>query len=180
MYRRIKLIAVACAVALTGAAAAQADAPRLELVAQPADRFERAIETHLLAVDYAEALKRARALKAGPDRSLLETSASPADLREGLAGLERRIKRAEAEPDFDLAPGVSQSTLDAIGACESGGDPTAVNSAGYYGKYQFDTGTWASVGGSGNPAEASEAEQDFRASLLYRRAGSSPWPVCGA
>ena len=41
-------------------------------------------------------------------------------------------------------------------------------------------GTWASVGGSGNPAEASEEEQDYRAALLYSRAGSSPWPVCGA
>ena len=66
-----------------------------------------------------------------------------------------------------------------IAACESGGDPTAVNAAGYYGKYQFDESTWASVGGSGNPAEASEAEQDYRAALLYSRAGSSPWPVCG-
>ena len=55
----------------------------------------------------------------------------------------------------------------------------AINAAGYYGKYQFDIGTWASVGGSGNPAAASEAEQDYRASLLYARAGSSPWPVCG-
>ena len=180
MLRRIKLIAVACAVGLTTAAAAQADAPELELVGQPADRFERAIETHLLGVRYEEALKRARGLEAAPDRNLLETGASPGELREGLAGLERRIDRAQAEPEFGLAPGVSQSTLDAIAACESGGDPTAVNSAGYYGKYQFDTGTWASVGGSGNPAEASEAEQDYRASLLYSRAGSSPWPVCGA
>ena len=39
---------------------------------------------------------------------------------------------------------------------------------------------YASVGGSGNPAEASEAEQDYRAALLYARAGASPWPVCGA
>ena len=87
---------------------------------------------------------------------------------------------AESQPDYGLAGGVSQSTLDAIAACESGGDPTAVDSTGtYLGKYQFDTGTWASVGGSGSPADASEAEQDYRASLLYSRAGSSPWPVCG-
>lgn len=180
MFRRIKPVAVSCAVGLTIAAGAPADGSQLELVDQPADRFERAIETHLLEVQYAEKLKRTRNLKAAPDRSLLGTSASPAELRDGIAGLERRIRRAKAEPEFGLAPGVSQSTLDAIGACESGGDPTAVNSAGYYGKYQFDTGTWASVGGSGNPAEASEAEQDYRASLLYSRAGSSPWPACGA
>jgi hypothetical protein len=40
-------------------------------------------------------------------------------------------------------------------------------------------GTWASVGGSGSPAAASAEEQSYRASLLYSRAGSSPWPVCG-
>ena len=89
----------------------------------------------------------------------------------------RQEQRAE---QFGPVGGVSQATLDAIGACESGGDPTAVDASGtYYGKYQFDVGTWASVGGSGSPADASEAEQDYRASILYSRAGSSPWPVCG-
>jgi hypothetical protein len=77
--------------------------------------------------------------------------------------------------------GVSSATLESIAACESGGDPTAVSADGsYHGKYQFDLGTWASVGGSGDPAAAPEAEQDYRAALLYSRGGSSPWPVCGA
>jgi soluble lytic murein transglycosylase-like protein len=76
--------------------------------------------------------------------------------------------------------GVSQATLDAIAACESGGDPTAVSADGTYrGKYQFDYGTWASVGGSGDPAAAPEAEQDMRAAMLYSQSGSSPWPICG-
>jgi soluble lytic murein transglycosylase-like protein len=76
--------------------------------------------------------------------------------------------------------GVSSATLDAIASCESGGDPAAVSADGTYrGKYQFDYGTWASVGGSGDPAAASEAEQDYRAALLYSRGGSSPWPICG-
>jgi soluble lytic murein transglycosylase-like protein len=97
---------------------------------------------------------------------------------------ERRAERGAAATPEAATPsveslGVSQATLDVIASCESGGDPTAVNPAGYYGKYQFDLGTWASVGGSGNPAEAPEAEQDYRAAMLYSRAGSSPWPVCG-
>ena len=72
------------------------------------------------------------------------------------------------------------ATLESIAACESGGDPTIVSADGSYrGKYQFDFGTWESVGGSGDPAAAPEAEQDYRAALLYSRAGSSPWPVCG-
>ena len=91
-----------------------------------------------------------------------------------------RLRRERREAFATLPGGVSQSTLDAIGACESGGDPTAVSSDGTYrGKYQFDYGTWASVGGSGDPAAAPEQEQDYRAALLYAQSGSSPWPVCG-
>jgi hypothetical protein len=72
------------------------------------------------------------------------------------------------------------STLESIAACESGGSPTTVSSDGAYrGKYQFDYGTWESVGGSGDPAAAPEREQDYRAALLYSESGSSPWPVCG-
>lgn len=94
---------------------------------------------------------------------------------------EARRRRRELRERFASLPGgVSQATLDAIGACESGGDPTAVSADGSYrGKYQFDYGTWESVGGSGDPAAAPEAEQDYRAALLYARSGSSPWPVCG-
>ena len=79
-----------------------------------------------------------------------------------------------------LPGGVSRSTLNAIADCESGGNPHAISAGGTYrGKYQFDYGTWASVGGHGDPAKASAAEQDYRAALLYERSGSSPWPVCG-
>jgi hypothetical protein len=89
---------------------------------------------------------------------------------------EQRRERREAFADA----GVSMATLEAIAACESGGDPTIVSSDGSYrGKYQFDFGTWESVGGSGDPAAAPEAEQDYRAALLYAQSGSSPWPVCG-
>jgi transglycosylase-like protein len=78
-----------------------------------------------------------------------------------------------------LPGGVSLSTLNSIADCESGGDPNAVSSDGTYrGKYQFDFGTWASVGGHGDPVRASEREQDYRAALLYVRSGSSSWPVC--
>ena len=91
---------------------------------------------------------------------------------------ERRRQRREA---FATLPGgVSLATLEAIASCESGGDPTIVSSDGTYrGKYQFSYETWASVGGSGDPAAAPEAEQDYRAALLYTASGSSPWPICG-
>ncbi|WP_026119811.1 resuscitation-promoting factor [Nocardiopsis ganjiahuensis] len=70
-----------------------------------------------------------------------------------------------------------------LAECESNGNPSAVNSAGgYYGLYQFSTTTWASVGGSGLPSEASAAEQTQRAQQLYDTVGGdwqSQWPHCG-
>jgi hypothetical protein len=48
----------------------------------------------------------------------------------------------------------------------------------YRGKYQFTRATWRAMGGSGDPAQAPEAEQDRLAALLLARAGTSPWPVC--
>lgn len=70
-------------------------------------------------------------------------------------------------------------TLQSIAQCESGGNPSTNTGNGFYGKYQFTQSTWNSVGGVGNPAAASEAEQDRRAAMLYAREGAAPWPVCG-
>lgn len=82
-----------------------------------------------------------------------------------------------AEPVATSSGGVG---MEGIAACESGGDPTAVSPGGTYrGKYQFDQQTWESVGGTGDPAAAPEAEQDQRAAQLYAERGSAPWPVCG-
>lgn len=91
-----------------------------------------------------------------------------------------QLQRQRREAFATLPSGVSMATLESIAACESGGDPTIVSSDGTYrGKYQFSYSTWASVGGSGDPAAASESEQDYRAALLYASSGSSPWPICG-
>ncbi|MYS12165.1 DUF348 domain-containing protein [Streptomyces sp. SID6041] len=68
----------------------------------------------------------------------------------------------------------------ALAACESGGRPDAVDPSGTYGGlYQFDPGTWRSLGGSGTAQNASAAEQTFRAKKLYVQRGASPWPHCG-
>jgi hypothetical protein len=79
-----------------------------------------------------------------------------------------------------VVSGNAGSILARIAACESGGDPTAISSSGRYrGKYQFTRSTWRSLGGTGDPARASEAEQDRLALALYQQRGSAPWPVCG-
>jgi len=67
----------------------------------------------------------------------------------------------------------------ALARCESGGNPGAVNPAGYYGLYQFSPSTWRSVGGGGMPHHASSGEQTRRAIILFGRTGASSWPSCG-
>jgi len=74
--------------------------------------------------------------------------------------------------------GVDGLNWPALAQCESGGNPRAVNPAGYYGLYQFSLSTWRSVGGSGNPINASPGEQLYRAKLLYKKAGAGQWG-CG-
>jgi TolA-binding protein len=130
----------------------QAEAVRVAPLQRPVNRFQRLVET--IAADIR------------------------ADER-ALARKQAREREREHEERF-ASLGVSMATLEAIASCESGGDPTIVSSDGSYrGKYQFSVSTWESVGGSGDPAAAPEAEQDYRAALLYAQSGSSPWPVCG-
>jgi Transglycosylase-like domain/G5 domain len=76
-------------------------------------------------------------------------------------------------------PGTDGLNWGALAQCESGGNPRAVNAAGYYGLYQFNVATWRGVGGSGMPHHASADEQTYRAKLLYKSRGRSPWPNCG-
>jgi len=87
-----------------------------------------------------------------------------------------RARRAAARRE---ANSTASPALQAIAACESGGNPRTDTGNGFYGKYQFTLATWQGVGGSGNPAQASEAEQDRRAAQLHARAGAGQWPVCG-
>jgi LysM repeat protein len=63
-----------------------------------------------------------------------------------------------------------------IRAKESGGNYSTNTGNGYYGAYQFSLGTWRGVGGTGLPSDASPAEQDMRAQMLYNQRGCSPWP----
>ena len=87
---------------------------------------------------------------------------------------------APATPASAPASGGVSAALERIAQCESGGNPQAVSASGQYrGKYQFDLGTWQSLGGTGDPAAAPEAEQDRLAALLYAQRGPAPWPVCG-
>ncbi|MGJ9421272.1 ubiquitin-like domain-containing protein [Aeromicrobium sp. CF3.5] len=67
-----------------------------------------------------------------------------------------------------------------LAQCESGGNPRANNAGLYFGLYQFSPQTWAAVGGSGSPADASPAEQTQRAKTLQAQSGWGQWPACAA
>lgn len=116
---------------------------------------------------------------------VIACQAGGASSRKIVRGHLARYRRTHARRFFwhfrwaDVQPWL-KAKLASIAACESGGSPTAVSANGTYrGKYQFDGQTWASVGGRGDPAAASEREQDVRAAALYGQRGSQPWPVCG-
>ena len=92
-----------------------------------------------------------------------------------------KVKVGTKERPAAPAPTATADGLNwaALAQCESGGNPRAVNAAGYYGLYQFNVATWRSVGGSGMPHHASADEQTYRAKMLYKSRGRSPWPTCG-
>jgi hypothetical protein len=101
---------------------------------------------------------------------------------------EQELVRATNRERLAKARAIAPSVAEAGGGdawaklrnCESGGNYQAISPSGKYrGAYQFDQRTWESVGGVGDPVDASPEEQDLRARILYSRSGARPWPVCG-
>ncbi len=62
--------------------------------------------------------------------------------------------------------------------CESHQNWSIDTGNGYYGGLQFSQGAWNSVGGSGNPAQASKDEQIMRGKMLQSQRGWGPWGGC--
>ncbi len=125
------------------------------------------------------------------------------EARRALARIEARERRASARRERAAAAasspgaatagsprrgrwpavpgGPSTAVLERIAHCESRGNPRAIGGGGTFrGKYQFMQSTWEAMGGTGDPAQASEAEQDYRAAVLFVRWGPGQWPVCAA
>lgn len=88
----------------------------------------------------------------------------------------KQVEIVGAKPSFG---GDFAAALAKLRSCEGGYN--SWNPAGpYYGAYQFNQGTWASVADPSKYGNATPAEQDLAARKLYERRGWSPWPVCGA
>ena len=87
--------------------------------------------------------------------------------------------RTYSEPQIS---GSMQSALACIRQYESGNNYADSSNPYYRGAYQFSWSTWASVGGTGDPAGASPAEQDMRAEMLVAKDGWGAWStasLCG-
>ena len=105
-------------------------------------------------------------------------------LKSDIEGWEQQIQRqeavsaAEAEEQVSVELGGPYSIPTYIVMCESGGNYAALNpSSGAGGAYQIMPATWEAYGGTGLPNEASKAEQDRVAALIYADSGTAPW-VC--
>jgi len=105
-------------------------------------------------------------------------------LKSDIEGWEQQIQRqeavsaAEAEEQVSVELGGPYSIPTYIVMCESGGNYAALNpSSGAGGAYQIMPATWEAYGGTGLPNEASKAEQDRIAALIYADSGTAPW-VC--
>jgi hypothetical protein len=168
------------------------NAQRLRPVADvPSSRAGRAEQR--LERSYRALYRRAKRRELSPGRDIAADGvrdgrrarpATPRELRTSIVDLRQMLRDGHSSSTAGASGGSSSSTagagLESIAACESGGDPSAVGGGGQYrGKYQFDQQTWQSVGGNGDPASASEAEQDQRAAALVAQQGKSAWPNCG-
>ncbi len=168
-----------------------ADAPTGSAVIQRGDRGAdvRALQRALgISADGVFGPATAKAVRKFQRRNGLDVDGVVGPATRRALGLSApKAKQREDEPateetaaDDSAVTGDPASLLASIAQCESGGDPTAVSSDGTYrGKYQFRRDTWRSLGGTGDPAEADEAEQDRLAAKLLAERGTAPWPVCG-
>jgi septal ring factor EnvC (AmiA/AmiB activator) len=120
-------------------------------------------------------------------------AAAEAEAQQRIAAVDEA--RAAAQSDLSEVQGtieeLEQEQLESSGAsyeggpyaiptyivmCESGGNYRALNpSSGAGGAYQILPSTWRAYGGAGLPHQASKAEQDRIAAMIWRDSGPSAW-----
>ena len=95
-------------------------------------------------------------------------------IRDRNQRLRKRITRLERR-----AGSTASAPLQAIAACESGGDPSTNTGNGFYGKYQFTTSTWAERRRHGQSRRRLRGRAGPPRRDALRADRRSPWPVCG-
>jgi septal ring factor EnvC (AmiA/AmiB activator) len=106
--------------------------------------------------------------------SLSEAEGQVSELEQELA--EQQAAQQEASASTPVYLGGPYAIPTYIVMCESGGNYSALNSSsGAGGAYQILPSTWRAYGGQGLPHEASKAEQDRIAAMIWRDSGPSAW-----
>jgi resuscitation-promoting factor RpfA len=110
----------------------------------------------------------------GPDRGSHAARLTATTLAVGLAV----AAIATAAPVGANEP--MKTKLHKLRICESGNNYREDTGNGYYGAYQFSSGTWRSLGFRGRPDHAKHATQDRAARKEHRIDGWRAWPACSA
>jgi peptidoglycan hydrolase CwlO-like protein len=139
------------------------DAARDEAVAARAEAEGRMAELERARAAQQELLQQVEGDIAGLEEQLAE------QIREQQAV----VQQPAGAPAFEGGP---YSIPTYIMMCESGGNYAALNpSSGAGGAYQILPSTWRAYGGRGLPHQASKAEQDRIAALIWADVGPSAW-----
>ncbi|MDD7942318.1 transglycosylase family protein [Actinomycetospora lutea] len=87
---------------------------------------------------------------------------------------------AVAATPMALTTGLASADTDwdELAQCESGGDWSINTGNGFGGGLQFTDSTWRAFGGSGQPEDASRAEQIQVAERVKAEQGMNAWPTC--
>ena len=145
--------------------------------AQAAHNAEVEAARDQIAAARAQAEARAAALQ----QAQSEQAAALSSLRSQVGDWEQQVQEAQAvsaeQAQQTVAGWVGSWAIpSAIVMCESGGNYGAVNpSSGAGGAYQILPSTWALYGGHGLPQNASQAEQDRIAAMIWADSGGSAW-----
>ncbi len=163
----------------------------LEASVERLTALEARAEAQVAALDAARAeISSARAQAEASAASFASMNASRRSeietLRSDIDDWERKIRRQEAKSAAEATEEVAAllggpySIPTFIVMCESGGNYSALNpSSGAGGAYQIIPSTWQAYGGEGLPHEASKAEQDRIAALIWANDGPGAWVCAG-
>ena len=111
--------------------------------------------------------------RSGTQAELSQTQSEIADLQEQIEAQRAAVGTGAGAPAYLGGPYAIPTY---IVMCESGGNYRALNpSSGAGGAYQILPSTWRAYGGQGAPQDASKAEQDRIAAMIWRDSGPSAW-----
>ena len=168
-----------------------------QLRAQVADRLDAAQAAHERQIAYnqqvADARDQAASVRANAEsaaaaleQARAEQASAIESLRSQIGGWTSDVEQLQAAQAQAASPATATQEVSswvgdwaipsAIVNCESGGNWNAVNaSSGAGGAYQILPSTWRLYGGSGNPQDASPAEQSRIAAQIWADSGPSAW-----